>query len=291
MSDKQKDSVLLVLLLVTIACCVCSGFLYERMRRMDQRVEQMAEKVAAKQWAERFQGSMDRLTAMRQAVEDAAPESAGQESGEEIKHKVYLTFDDGPSAYTDEILDVLAKYNVKGTFFVVGKEDEASQKALKRIVEEGHTLAMHSYSHKYSELYETLDSFMEDFHKEQDYLEEVTGEKCKFYRFPGGSSNTVSQQDMRLFAYYLDSQDVVFYDWNVDSGDAKSHHQTVEQIVENSTATINRWGTSVILMHDALDKHTTVEALPTVIETIQAMEDTALLPITEDTIPVQHLHR
>ena len=174
---------------------------------------------------------------------------------------------------------------------LVGKEDEKSQAAIKRIVDEGHTLGMHSYSHKYMELYESLDSFKEDFEKQQNYLEELTGVKCKYYRFPGGSSNTVSKQDMRFFAYYLDSQDVVFYDWNVDSGDAANRHISIDLLVQNSTATIPRWKTSVVLMHDAADKRATVDALPKIIEMIQAMEDTELLPITEDTVPVQHLHR
>ena len=85
-----------------------------------------------------------------EASEPVAEESFGQE---EI-HKVYLTFDDGPSIYTNDILDILDSYNVKATFFVVGKEGTNAEEALQRIVDEGHTLGMHSYSHKYNELYE-----------------------------------------------------------------------------------------------------------------------------------------
>lgn len=78
-------------------------------------------------------------------------------------HKVYLTFDDGPSDNTNAILDVLDDYNVKATFFVTGKEDEASKAAYKRIVDEGHTIAMHSYSHKYSDIYASKEAFQNDF--------------------------------------------------------------------------------------------------------------------------------
>jgi peptidoglycan/xylan/chitin deacetylase (PgdA/CDA1 family) len=211
---------------------------------------------------------------------------------EQYKHMVYLTFDDGPSIYTDEILDILAEYDVKATFFVVGKEDDVSKAALKRIVSEGHTLGMHSYSHRYTDIYGSLDAFSADFTKLQNYLYEQTGVKSKFYRFPGGSSNTVSPTDMHEFAEYLDEQGVIFFDWNISSGDASGNNISVDKIVSNSTGEIERWRTSLILMHDSADKHTTVEALPKIIENILAMDDTVILPITEntDTRPVQHIH-
>lgn len=204
-------------------------------------------------------------------------------------HRVYLTFDDGPSGNTDAILDILKEYGVKATFFVVGREGASAEEALRRIVDEGHTLAMHSYSHKYSEIYASLESFAEDFTKVQDYLCEVTGVKSTVYRFPGGSSNTVSGTDMTEFAKYLDGQGVRFFDWNVSSGDGGSVVLPVETLLENCTGSISRFGTSVILMHDSTKKMTTLEALPQIIETIQAMEDTEILPITDGTKVVQHI--
>ncbi len=213
------------------------------------------------------------------------------ESGDEAAHKVYLSFDDGPSIYTGEILDILAEYDVKATFFVVGKEDERSRESIQRIVEEGHTLGMHSYSHKYSELYASMENFEKDFEKQRTYLEELTGETCRFYRFPGGSSNTVSKVDMQQLADYLDSQDMVFYDWNISSGDGGGKLLDVDTLVRNSTSGLSQKSTAVILMHDSADKRTTVDALPQIIEKVQAMEDTVILPITEDTEPVQHIVR
>lgn len=205
-------------------------------------------------------------------------------------HMVYLTFDDGPSIYTEEILDILDSYGVKATFFVVGKEDEASRAALKRIADEGHTLGMHSYSHKYTEIYESLDAFSADFIRLRDYLYDVTGVNSCYYRFPGGSSNTVSPVDMHEYAEYLDEQGITFYDWNISSGDASSRELSAEAIVSNCTDNLEMWHTSIILMHDSAGKHTTVEALPEIIEHIQAMDDTVILPITENTVPVQHIH-
>ena len=80
-----------------------------------------------------------------------------------------------------------------------------------------------------------------------------------------------------------------FFDWNVSSGDGGSHLFPVETIVENCTGNIGRYSVSVILMHDSAGKTTTLEALPIIIEKIQAMEDTVILPITDATVPVQHI--
>ena len=96
--------------------------------------------------------------------------------------KVYLTFDDGPSGNTSRILDILAEYDVKATFFVVGKEEEQYQELYKRIVDEGHTLGMHSYSHKYDEIYQSVDSFAQDMSKLQEFLYETTGVWCQIGR-------------------------------------------------------------------------------------------------------------
>lgn len=205
-------------------------------------------------------------------------------------HKVYLTFDDGPSIYTQDILDILDRYDVKATFFVLGKTSDSAKESLNRIVEDGHTLGMHSYSHVYADIYASKEAFAEDFTKLRDYLYETTDVNSSVYRFPGGSSNTVSKIPMRDFAEYLDEQNVVFFDWNVASGDAVSDQLSVEEIVKNSTENITRYGTSVVLLHDTAAKRTTVEALPIIIENILAMEDTVILPITEDTKPVQHIH-
>lgn len=207
----------------------------------------------------------------------------------EAAHKVYLTFDDGPSIYTEDILDILDRYDIKATFFVVGKETEDAKQAYRDIVEKGHTLGMHSYSHKYSEIYASEETFAEDFRKLQDYLEEVTGVKSNVYRFPGGSSNTVSKVDMKMLATFLNEQNVRFFDWNVASGDGSSARLSVDTLVKNSTKGLEEYAESVILLHDSGEKRTTVEALPIIIEKIQAMEDTVILPITDATEPVQHI--
>lgn len=204
-------------------------------------------------------------------------------------HKVYLTFDDGPSIYTQDILDILDRYDVKATFFVLGKENESMKEKLKDIADAGHTIGMHSYTHEYSEVYASVESFAGDLAKIQDYIYDVTGVWSTVYRFPGGSSNKVSKISMDTFAKYLDGQGIVFFDWNSSSGDGGPVLLPVETIVENCMKGISKRDTTVILMHDAAGKRTTVDALPKLIESIQALEDTVILPITENTKPIQHI--
>lgn len=204
-------------------------------------------------------------------------------------HRVYLTFDDGPSVYTSQILDTLDEYGVKATFFVIGHESEEDYDLYERIVDDGHTLGMHSYSHIYSRVYESTASFTEDFDKLNDLLVNVTGITPKFYRFPGGSSNTVSHIDMHNFIDVLNEKDIVYYDWNVSSGDATGEAITVDQIVANSIYGIEDRDETVILLHDTGAKYNTVLALPKIIEAIQSMDNTQILPITADTQPVQHI--
>lgn len=203
-------------------------------------------------------------------------------------HKVYLTFEDGPSENTEAILDILAQYNVKATFFVVGKEDEDSQELYKRIVEEGHTLGMHSYSNKYSQIYQSKDAFKEDFNRLRDELYQVTGVESIYYRFPGGSSNQISNVPMSDFIHYLNEQGVIYYDWNISAGDAASNAYSAEEIVANVVDDVVKYKTSVVLLHDASDKSTMVEALAPIIEALNEM-GAEILPIDEDTSVIQYV--
>lgn len=281
---------LLTLILIPIVCCVVLMFMVGDMNR---RIDELSERVSLLEQREYPMEAMPDVTdgdGLQETVQ-TEDEQEEDEQEEDTRRKVYLTFDDGPGVNTNEILDILAEYDVKATFFVVGKEDEASKLAIQRIVAEGHSLGMHSYSHKYAELYESEESFQADFERQRAFLEELTGVPCNIYRFPGGSSNMVSDVDMHLFADYLDSQGVVFHDWNIASGDGGRVVLDVDTLVRNSTTGIETWNTAVVLLHDSAEKYTTVEALPQIIETIQGLDNTVILPITEDTVPVQHIDR
>lgn len=230
----------------------------------------------------------------RMDVVFAAETSAGD--GKEIeeteavteKKKVYLTFDDGPSTNTNRILDTLDQYYVKATFFVVGQRDEASKKLYKRILDEGHTLGLHSYSHRYDEIYDSTESFVDDLEKLQSYLDEVTGIKPKLYRFPGGSSNTISNVGVEELIPLLDERDITYFDWNVSCGDANNKKMTKEELIDNVLKDIPLFNSSIVLLHDASNKTSTVDALPELIESILSM-DYDILPLNDTVKPVQHI--
>ena len=137
-------------------------------------------------------------------------------------------------------------------------------------------------------IYDSLDNFEADFTQIQNYLYDVTGEDCLYYRFPGGSSNQVSNTDMSEFIRYLNDQGVTYFDWNVSSGDATSQAYTVDELVENVMNDVVKYKTSVVLLHDSDTKTTTVEALGPMIEALQA-QGAELLPISEDTTVIQHI--
>lgn len=204
--------------------------------------------------------------------------------------KVYLTFDDGPSSNTAAILDILKEYDVKATFFVICKEGRDNEALYRRIVDEGHTLGMHSCTHVYSTVYAGESEFLQDTDRLRDFLYMVTGVNSEFYRFPGGSSNKVSDIDMKVFGQLLKNKGIVYYDWNVSSQDASSSIiLSKDRIVKNVMAGIEKHDESVILFHDTASKTTTVEALPEIIENIKAMDHAVILPITKETKPVQHI--
>ena len=202
---------------------------------------------------------------------------------------IYLTFDDGPSDRTEQILDILDQYQVKATFFVVGRTEDKYKELYKRIVEEGHTLGMHSYSHRYSTIYGSPEAFSEDLDRLQQLILEETGQESTVFRFPGGSSNTVSRTDIQTFIQMLNEEGITYYDWNVSAGDAQSVYSSRDQIVQRVVSNVAVMQDSIVLMHDANDKGATVEALPIIIEKIQEMEDTCFLAIDEETPIMQHI--
>ncbi len=202
-------------------------------------------------------------------------------------HLVYLTFDCTPGANTEAILDVLNEYQVKATFFVTGNPSEEAKPLYQRIVNEGHTLGMHSYSNQYSTIYASEEAFYEDYKQLSDYLYELTGVRSAYYRFPGGSSNEISNVNMAEFVRILNQENVTYYDWNVSAGDAAADY-TVEDIVSNVTDGVAKYKTSVVLLHDDEDKSTTAEALGPLIQALQA-ENAEFRPIDENTYVIQYI--
>ena len=208
------------------------------------------------------------------------------ENDTEPEKCAYLTFDDGPSHNTGEILDILDANDVKATFFVVGR-DESYYDTYRDIVDRGHTLGLHSYTHDYDKIYASLDDFSEDVEELRNLLYDVTGVDCVYYRFPGGSSNTVSRVDMGELINYIEAEGLVYFDWNALNNDAVCGSYTPEQLVDNIMKDAVNYDDVVILMHDMDARHCTVESLQQLIDELRGAGYT-LLPIDENTPLVRH---
>ena len=289
-----------VFILITLPLALSIWLLCEMHAKENELAEITAQYEAQMQITDELQRKLDEQEAaadaryeelLAQMTEQSVQENIEVEEQEPVPdgiRRVYLTFDDGPSIYTEQILEILDEYNVKATFFVTGTEAETNPERYQAIVERGHSIGMHSYTHKYSEIYKNKDSFAKDFNRIRDYLTETVGVTPTIYRFPGGSSNTVSQTDMDELCEYVEEQGVRYFDWNISSGDATRYALTPEKITANCLNSVGNFNTAVILLHDTGTKYTTVQALPAIIEGLQQMEDTQILPITDETEVIQH---
>lgn len=299
--QRLKKLIILLLISAILLPIVLCILLFVRMQGMQKQIDELQQLVLAKQegqvasvtWQDVTVAQQPEISTRTETVSNIYAGSDLQKDEAEVledsRRKVYLTFDDGPSLYTDDILDILKQYDVKATFFVVGKTDEESLKMYQRIVDEGHTIGTHSYSHRYNEIYKSVDSYAEDLRALQELIYDTTGVWSRYTRFPGGSSNRVSTVDMQELVTYLEDQGIRYYDWNISSGDAKSGYISVQAIVDNVMKDIEKFDNAIVLMHDAADKRTTVEALPIIIERILELPDTGILPIDDETVPVQHI--
>jgi peptidoglycan/xylan/chitin deacetylase (PgdA/CDA1 family) len=223
------------------------------------------------------------LAGQQDALRDEWIES---NAGTETKY-AYLTFDDGPSENTDAILDILKEENVKATFFVVGKEGNLSKQRYLRIVKEGHTLGMHSYTHDYDQIYRSVDDFAADIQKLDRFLYGITGMHPTAFRFPGGSSNSIVS-DIKPYIKWVQEQGYEYYDWNAVSGDAISFNVSAETLNQNILKDVNGQKSVIILMHDLAEATHTVDALPALITELRERGYT-LCKITEKTEAIHHI--
>ena len=175
---------------------------------------------------------------------------------------------------TPKILAILKEYDVKATFFVVHKNSSTLENYMKQAYQEGHEIAVHSYTHSYKQIYQSEESFLEDFEKTRQWIQTVTGapEPTLQYRFPGGSSISAKFADkavLNRILYRMGELHAIHHDWNVSSGDAAKIRPTKEQILHNIMENAVKYKEPVILMHDSLKNGSTCEALPEIIESLR----------------------
>ncbi len=188
----------------------------------------------------------------------------------EYSPRAYLTIDDGPDINTDRVLQILAKYNVPATFFVIGHNSSGDEHIYNRILAQGHALGNHTFTHNLKKIYRSKDAFMEDLLRLEDLLAEKAGIRPDIIRFPGGSSNTgVSSAVLKEIIAELKEYGYDYFDWNVSTGDCSSG-LTAPELVKNVTTQADRQPGQdlVILMHSF--NRVTVEALPQIIEELRA---------------------
>ncbi len=204
---------------------------------------------------------------------------------ERASNTIYLTFDDGPSDRTDEILRVLDEKKVKATFFVIGQSNEKNLVRMRKIVEAGHTIGMHSYSHDYATVYASVESFLGEFYKNFLQIREATGVTPTVFRFPGGSINGYDGGFYQEIISEMIRRGFVPFDWNVSSEDAVGARESVDDIVNH---VVNGAGGKVrgfVLFHDSSAKTTTAQAIGPVIDRLRAM-GFDFAAVTPSTLPV-----
>ncbi|MEG1427990.1 MAG: polysaccharide deacetylase family protein [Oscillospiraceae bacterium] len=201
----------------------------------------------------------------------------------------YLTFDDGPSSNTEEILEILRKNDIRATFFVTHRGDRPQEELLRKILSEGHTLAIHTYSHEYGTIYGSVEAYLEDFQQVYQWIEEATGVQAELFRFPGGSINGYNAAIYQPLIAEMTRRGFTYFDWNV-SGEDAANGATAQSVTDAVLGGVDGCYRAIILLHDAADKDYTVQALPQIISGIQE-RGFSFAPLTAQIKPVAFSYR
>ena len=183
---------------------------------------------------------------------------------------------------------IILNHLVHQQVFLVGENVERHPEIVRRIVREGHTIGIHCYNHDYKALYQSAETYVEDFEHARRVVYETCGVEAQMFRFPGGSINNYNQQVYAEIIKEMTARGYIYYDWNVSSGDASSKPVSAEEMIENIKSQSQGYSRVMILMHDTNVKTETVRALPGIIETLQSA-GYQIVPIKNNTRPVQHV--
>lgn len=198
---------------------------------------------------------------------------------------VYITFDDGPSEQTPELLEILECYDIKATFFVVGKECGLAKQWLRDIAEAGHTIGVHSYTHEYTVIYDSVEAYLDDFVQEYRLIQEATGQAPQIFRFPGGSINAYNGPVYQEIISEMTRRGFVYFDWNRQTGDSGWCDISAEKMAENALDQAGSMRRVFLLTHDNVSSSNIVEALPRIIEGFQE-EGFSFAALTPEVKPV-----
>ncbi|MCI9135519.1 MAG: polysaccharide deacetylase, partial [Lachnospiraceae bacterium] len=182
---------------------------------------------------------------------------------------VYLTFDDGPCESTSQLLHVLDELGVKATFFVTGQYfgEEELLAQLREIVNRGHTLAVHTYSHQYKEIYASKEAFWEDYERMEALVERASGRENRLFRFPGGSNTGQNAEIRQELLHAAEQRGLIYHDWNSFVGDTEG--LSSQQMLEQAVGGVLPRSKSVMLLHNTPDKDEVIEILPQIVERLR----------------------
>jgi peptidoglycan/xylan/chitin deacetylase (PgdA/CDA1 family) len=200
------------------------------------------------------------------------------------QNAAYLTFDDGPSENTADIVSILDSFDIKATFFFSGGDTAEDKRIMKLVADSGHTVAVHSLSHNYTQVYASVESFLEDFYNTYMSVYEATGIKPQIFRFPGGSVNNYNRFVYKEIIAEMTRRGFVYYDWNVsgeDAAETASWTSIYNYVLDG--ARLHRDDRAIILLHDSKARTVTV-----VEDVIKAMQDMGyeFLPLENNVMPV-----
>jgi len=183
---------------------------------------------------------------------------------------VYFTFDDGPWTGTPRLLDILDQYNIKACFFVTAQymDTEPLINMLKQIKDRGHNVAVHSLTHNYKQIYASVDAFMADYDAMDDLIFKATGEHSTMLRFPGGSNASYNKAIRPQLLQAVRDRGIVYFDWNSFDGDVEGKRG--QELIDQTIRQVNENTHSILLMHDMPNTAFVHDALPTIIERLQA---------------------
>lgn len=203
---------------------------------------------------------------------------------------VYLTFDDGPSGKTDNILYYLDKYNIKATFFVVPQKTYACYARMRAIVKAGHSIGVHSASHVYTDIYSSVEAYLTDFYNAREMIYEATGVYTEIFRFPGGSKNDYNDKTRDAIIKEMTRRGFRYYDWNIDSMDSQNADWTTmyNHVLDEIKINHDKNFRSVVLMHDSSNRENTVWVLEDIIKVL-VNKNYKIDKINNDTAPVQFI--
>ncbi|MBE6827382.1 MAG: polysaccharide deacetylase [Ruminococcaceae bacterium] len=283
-SSKKTTAVIVILCILIVLLSGFAGYLYKL--NLDSRAAETDLRIKASNEASSYRDEISNAVSEAESYSAAIDENNAVHESEkaELYNRIedlnrqlllklgtnkiiYLTFDDGPSPVTPQILQILDNYGIKATFFV--KNNPGYNQYMTEIVNRGNAIALHSSTHNYKKIYSSDEAFYADLQEISDIVYANTGVRSNIMRFPGGSSNTVSRKYnegiMSRLTKGVTERGYHYFDWNCCSDDATGNTVPVERIVEASKK-LPSANTVVVLFHDSSSKTTTVEALPQIIE-------------------------